>query len=473
MPDIINAEKVKPFRLVKYFTFSSLVVIFIGALLLSLLNIHWTKKMVLKKSATYAHLLIENLNHQVYKQFIIPVVLKFGKIQLRKPEQFELMDHVVKSTLHSFEVDTVNFYDMDGTIAYSFDKKVVGLDNTGGSGYYKAVRGVLNSDLLESGNYFQLLIGAPKKSLLVTFSPIRAEEPLIGLSGPILGVVEIVQDLSDDYKNIFRFQILVILTSSAVMGLIFIALRNMVKRGENIIEIRTKERIKLKEQLNRAEKLSALGELIAGISHEIRNPLGIIISSAELLQKKLPDNKIPSFIVEESTRLNNILTEFLNFAKPLKPNLSSCSIHNILDKNITAISSETKEKKCVIEKKFCKNMPNITADADMLYQAFLNLFINATHAVSEQGKICVYTAFSKNRINIFFEDDGPGITQELLNKIWEPFYTTKEKGTGLGLGIVKNIIESHNGFITIENKNIKGVKIAIELPIFNTIESQA
>ena len=78
MPDDINAEKVKPFRLVKYFTFSSLIVIFIGALLLSLLNIHWAKKMILKKSENYALLLIENLNHQVYKQIIIPVVLKFG-----------------------------------------------------------------------------------------------------------------------------------------------------------------------------------------------------------------------------------------------------------------------------------------------------------------------------------------------------------------------------------------------------------
>ena len=76
-------------------------------------------------------------------------------------------------------------------------------------------------------------------------------------------------------------------------------------------------------------------------------------------------------------------------------------------------------------------------------------------------------------INIFFEDDGPGITPELSNKIWEPFYTTKEKGTGLGLGIVKNIIESHNGFIIIENKNIKGVKVTIDLPIFNTIEELA
>ena len=97
-----SEEKVKPFRLVKYFTFSSLIVIFIGTLALSLLNTHLVRTMQQKKSEDYAQLLIENLNHQVFLQFIIPVALKFGKIQLREKKQFERMDKVVRSTLHSF-----------------------------------------------------------------------------------------------------------------------------------------------------------------------------------------------------------------------------------------------------------------------------------------------------------------------------------------------------------------------------------
>ncbi len=104
----ITEEKTKPFRLVKYFTFSSLAVIFIGTLLLSFLNTHWTRSMLLKKREDYALLLVENLNHQVFLQFIVPVARLFGKIQLRNPDQFNLMDKVVRNTMHSFHVETVN-----------------------------------------------------------------------------------------------------------------------------------------------------------------------------------------------------------------------------------------------------------------------------------------------------------------------------------------------------------------------------
>ena len=158
----------------------------------------------------------------------------------------------------------------------------------------------------------------------------RAERPLSRISGPVLGVVEIVQDLTEDYKAIFDFQIRVIITASVVMSALFLVLLFVVKRGESIIEKRAQERLKLIEQLNRAEHLSTLGEMVAGISHEIRNPLGIIRSSSELLKKKMADhdssNSITDIIIEESVRLNNIITDFLNFAKPKSPNFTACKI---------------------------------------------------------------------------------------------------------------------------------------------------
>lgn len=116
------SEKIKPFRLVKYFTIISLVVIFIGAIVLSFLNIHWARTLQLKKSEEFALVLVENLNHQIFLQFVIPVVLKYGKIELSNPDQFERMDTIVRSTLHSFKVEMVNIYDMNNTISYSFDK---------------------------------------------------------------------------------------------------------------------------------------------------------------------------------------------------------------------------------------------------------------------------------------------------------------------------------------------------------------
>jgi signal transduction histidine kinase len=464
-----SEEKSKPFQLVKYFTFTSLIVIFIGALVLSFLNTHLARTMQQKKSEDYAQLLVENLNHQVFLQFIIPIALKYGKIQLREKEQFERMDKVVRSTLHSFKVEMVNIYDIDNTISYSFDPSVIGKKDSGGKGYRDAVAGKSMSKLLRRGNWIELLFGFPKDSKLITFAPLRAEKPLSRISGPVLGVVEIVQDLSEDYKAIFDFQIRVVITCAVVMGVLFLVLLFVVKRGEGIIEKRALERLRLKEQLSRAERLSSLGEMVAVISHEIRNPLGIIRSSSELLEKKMaqfdPTNTVPSIIVEESARLNSIITGFLDFAKPKQLHMTSFRIEEILEKNINFLGSKIDNEGYIINTQFNSDLPEITADHDMLYQAFLNILINAMQAMPDGGKIHVETSLNNNTVIILFEDEGTGIPEDLLGKIWDPFFTTKEKGTGLGLGVVKNIVESHGGNIKISNRPLRGACVFIEMPI--------
>jgi len=462
-------EKVKPFRLVKYFTFTSLIVIFIGTLVFSLLNTHWAKAMQKKKSEDFARLLIENLNHQVFLQFIIPIALQFGKIQLSDEKQFERMDKVVRSTLHSFKIDMVNIYDMNNIVSYSFDHTVIGKKDFGGKGYQDALLGKSTSKLIQNGNRFMILLGFPQNSRLFSFAPLRAEQPLSRISGPVLGVVEIVQDLTEDYKAIFDFQIRVIITTSVVMGTLFLVLLFVVKRGESIIEKRARERLKLIEQLNRAEHLSTLGEMVAGISHEIRNPLGIIRSSSELLKKKMagcdPSSTIPDIIIEESVRLNNIITDFLNFAKPKSPNLTACKIENVLEKNINFLTTQITKEGYTLRKHYDNDLPEISADADMLYQAFLNILINAMQAMPEGGVIDVKVTAEDNTVTIVFEDEGEGIPEDLIEKIWDPFFTTKAKGTGLGLGIVKNMIESHKGSVRIDNKAVAGTRVKVILPV--------
>jgi two-component system sensor histidine kinase HydH len=462
-------EKAKPFRLIKYFTFTSLIVIFIGTLVISTFNTHLTRAVQRRESEDFALLLVENLNHQIFLQFIIPVALKYGKIQLRNKEQFERMDKIVRSTVHSFKVEMVNIYDMNNIISYSFDQALIGKKDIGGAAYQKAVSGKSASKLFQRGNFWEIFLGFSKESKIITFAPLRAEKPLSTISGPVLGVVEIVQDLSEDFKKIFRYQVLVIITCTAVMGLIFVALFFVVKRGENIIEQRALDRLRLKEQLSRAEKLSSLGEMVAGISHEIRNPLGIIRSSAELLKKKMlgydPSSPIPDIIVKESSRLNDIITDFLNFAKPREPNMKSCRVDDILEKNLSFLAPQIQEQGYVINKHYGNHLPEIIADSDMIYQAFLNIFINAMQAMPDGGVIHVAIGSTDNMIEIFFKDEGEGVPENILEKIWDPFFTTKEKGTGLGLGIVKNIIHAHEGSIRIENRPSGGAEVIIQLPV--------
>jgi signal transduction histidine kinase len=466
-PDPSAIDRIKPFRLVKYFTFTSLIVIFLGTLVLAILNTRWARSLLLTKSEEYALVLVENLNHQVFLQFIIPAALKFGKIQLRENEQFEHLDRVVRSTLHSFKVELVNIYDMNDVISYSFDNDIIGKKNVGGTGYQAALDGRTTSKLVQRGSILELALGFPKESRLITFAPLRAEKPLSRMSGPVIGVVEIVQDLSEDDQTIFRFQILVIMTCSVVMGMIYLVMVFVVKRGEAIIHKRTQERLELKEALSRAKHLSSLGEMVAGVSHEIRNPLGIIRSSADLLKKRTAADatahRISDIIVQESTRLNSIITDFLNYARPKEPMLKPCRVQDILDKNIAYLSGQLTEKGYAIDVLAENNIPDIQGDPDMLYQAFLNLLINSMQAMPGGGSIDIRLASENTHVNITLRDHGEGIPETVLDKIWDPFFTTKEKGTGLGLGIVLKIIEAHNGSIRIENHPGGGAQTTIQL----------
>ncbi len=427
-------ESIEPFRLVKYFTFTGLIVIFLVTIILSVLNTHWVKSMQRQKSEDYAHSLIENLNHQVFIQFNIPIVFKFGKIQLSNKEQFDRLDKIVRGTLHSFKVEALNLYGMDNTISYSFDPDLIGRKNFGGTGYQQALEGKITSRLIQRGNFFEISLGFPKEVRLITYAPLRAEPELFRITGPVLGVVEIVQDLSRDYQTIFRTQILVVITCAVLMGALLVVLIFVVKRGESIIQKRAMERLRLKERLSQAERLSALGEMAAGISHEIRNPLGIIRSSAELLKKKVskidPKYTIPDIIVEESSRLNNIITDFINFAKPGSPNLNPCRIEEVIEKNIAFLSMQMEQKGYTIKKNYQNFLPEILADADMLYQSFLNILINAMQAMPDGGTIEVTTRSNGKIVTINFEDEGQGIAERNPGKNLGPFFYHQGNGNG-------------------------------------------
>jgi len=470
--DLPIEEKVKPFRLVKYFTVTSLIVIFVGTILLSAFNTHMARTLLQAKSQDFARLLIENLNHQVFIQFVLPVALQYGKIQLRNKDQFDRMDKVVRNTLYSFNVENVNIYDMESTVSYSFNKQLVGSQSIGDAAHAEALKGNLTTKVIQRGSWAEILLGMPRESRVITFAPLRAEKPLSREAGPILGVVEIEQDISEDYRSIFRFQLFVIFTCTLVMGSLLIVLILVVRRGEAIIKKRAEERLRLKEKLSRAEHLSSLGEMVAGVSHEIRNPLGIIRSSAELLKKKMadvdPKNAFADIIVEESNRLNNIITDFLSFARPASPARHPCRIDEIVDKNIAFLSPQLSgQPTFCLEKNVANSLPAVFADGTMLYQAFLNILINAMQAMPEGGTIRIRAAQEQDKVAVVFEDQGQGIPEPLLDKIWDPFFTTKEKGTGLGLGIVKNIIAAHGGQIRIENRAEGGCRVTVNLPFGN------
>jgi len=253
------------------------------------------------------------------------------------------------------------------------------------------------------------------------------------------------------------------------MALIFFALLFIVHNAEKIIQKRAAEQRELEEQLYLAERLAALGEMVAGVSHEIKNPLGIIQSTSELLTS-MPNadekqKRLSSVITEESIRLNRIVTEFLDFARPHKLNLHECRLEEVIRKNISFLKPELESKGIVVYDKMDNRSFKLQADDELLYRALMNIFINSIQAIDNAGSITVNVDEEKGGYRMEIEDTGSGITRENMKKIFNPFFTTKQKGSGLGLPIVRKIIEGHEGTVEIESQEGSGTKVIIRLPL--------
>jgi two-component system sensor histidine kinase HydH len=460
----------KQFRLVKFFAWASFIVLAIFSFPFSMVLSQEAKETLLKSYQNSALLVGKNLNHQVFQTFVIPVVNRYGRIKLSDSDQYDLMDRVVKNTIHGFNVDVVNIYDIaKGVIAYSTDSTLIGQKVTENMGYRQAVEGESFSSV--TANIFDLwglgidILGGQKK--LRTFVPFTGLNPN---SGPaqVGGVFELIQDMSEEYKSIVRFQYLVFSLSLVFMGLIFLALLLIVQKAEKMIEERARAQRELEDQLHHAERLAALGEMVAAVSHEIKNPLGIIRSTAELMGT-LPEagethRKLSSVITEESTRLNRIVTEFLDFARPQTPDIRECDLIDIIGKNIDFLRPELERKGITIKAELDGTPLRLPADHGQLYRAFLNIFINASQSMENGGTIDVHVQEEKEQFRVEIQDTGCGISQENLKRIFNPFFTTKDKGTGLGLSIVRKIIEGHRGTISIESQEGKGTRVEILLP---------
>jgi two-component system sensor histidine kinase HydH len=466
----VTREGGKQFRLVKFFAGASFIVIVIFSVPFSMFLSQQAKETLLKNYEDSAVLIGKNLNHQVFQNFVIPAIVRYGKIKLSDTEQYELMDRVVHNTIHGFNVDVVNVYDIaKGVIAYSTDPKLYGLKVVESEGYKKAVMGE-NSSSITSSRYDLWglgidILGGERK--IRTYVPFRGVDPYTW-QGYVGGVFELIQDISQEYRSIVKFQYLIIGFSVLIMGLIFLALLLIVHKAEKMIQERAMAQRELETQLHQAERLAALGEMVAAVSHEIKNPLGIIRSTAEFLggmpNTAEAQRRLSSVITEESTRLNRIVTEFLDFARPQIPNLERCDLKDIIEKNLLFLRPELEKKGITVHHNLDGRSLLFQADYGLLYRAFLNVFINATHSIDDGGSIEVTVQEEPGSYHVAIEDTGSGISPENMKKIFNPFFTTKEKGSGLGLSIVKKIIEGHQGSVSIDSIEGKGTSVKISLP---------
>ncbi len=287
-------------------------------------------------------------------------------------------------------------------------------------------------------------------------------------------------EITEEAYGLLAIRILFFFLAAMVVNRYVVESKRQTRRYQELAETlaETNQRLaQAQEQARRSERLAALGQLSAGLAHEIRNPLGVIKGSAEMLNQKLGQSdplsaELAGYISSETNRLSALVTRFLDFARPLHADLSPQDITQVLDRALNDVAMVRKDAPVRVEKDYAADLPPVPIDESLCQQAFVNIVQNAYDAMGSAGgslRVSSRKVQSGERsgVEVRIEDTGPGIPAELSEQIFNPFVTTKKTGVGLGLSIVSKIIDGHHGSIRIEGPSeAAGVKTGARFVIF-------
>jgi signal transduction histidine kinase len=233
-----------------------------------------------------------------------------------------------------------------------------------------------------------------------------------------------------------------------------------------------------REKLIQNEKLAALGQLAAAIAHEVRNPLAVIRSAAQGLRDTVPAGSADarrscSFITDEADRLGNLINSLLAFARPVHISPMNVSIEELFERAMTLASEQKREKHVHLQNRATGNLEAIDVDPELMGQVFVGLLANAIEAADNDGGVNLEAKCSGAQVELAVSDSGPGIAPELRERVFEPFFTTRAEGVGLGLAIARQIVEAHGGRIEVGESWCGGARFAIILPVTNHAEVTA
>jgi signal transduction histidine kinase len=254
----------------------------------------------------------------------------------------------------------------------------------------------------------------------------------------------------------------------------------LAKAFDQMAERLAKRERELKESqavLRRADRLSSLGLLTAGLAHEIRNPLVAIRTFTQLLPERYEDAEFregfQGLALKEVDRICGLINDLLSFARPSKPNVKPENINEVADNIARILETQAKEKSVEIVRNFGQDLPKVWIDREQMKQVFMNVILNAIQAMKDGGSIVITTSLSarsdgeliREYVQIEIRDTGVGIPEENLEHIFDPFFTSKDEGSGLGLAVSHQIVQEHGGFMTVESQLGKGTAFFVHVPI--------
>jgi len=525
---IFHPEK---FHLMLYYSITSFIVIGIVCFVVGEVFSRTAKNDLIERSENYAEYIVTNINHAMYEEVFNSTTNKYEYIDIENnQDQFNELDKIIKSSIYGLNLRKIYLFDMNGQIIYSNISEHRGKVLKKGKNVQldSALKGtsvsLLQDPVIKDSKGVQT-----EESLLESYYPIYEYNKGILNKEKQVGVLEIYQNMKDLNIQIAMAHKKAVVITGSSMGLLFLILLMIIKRASGVIRLKTGQLVeardhleekvgertqeikqtyeslqKTQKRLSRSEKLAGIGTLAAGIAHEINNPLASVASCAEGLMdrvdnvdfKSKDDKEVFSdylkTVYDETYRCKAIISKLLDFSRKQVPVFSEVNENalvphyrvippsplvfdevnvNTLVANVVKLICRQKElEKLRIELNYDPEPVITCGDANQLQQVFLNMILNAIDATAGGEKIEITTIRVDNFVQIIIEDTGCGIAPENLDRIFEPFFSTKSpgKGTGLGLSICYGIIEEHKGKILASSNGIgKGTKFTISLPMFN------
>jgi len=321
---------------------------------------------------------------------------------------------------------------------------------------------------LESGDAQRLKVktGYLVKSLM--YVPLKAGQEVIG----VLSVDNKVSNTTFTESDVYLLSALADYASIAIVNArLYTEVKSFSEELEQKVVERTKELQEAQEQLIQSEKLASIGQLAAGVAHELNNPISVMLGFSQAILRKLPEDdplrKPLATIEREGLRCKGIIQNLLDFARRSKPSLQPTNVNEVLEAACALIEHQISLDNVVVTKGYDPHLPQVLADANQLQQVFVNIIINARDAMPQGGTLRLITRSLGDEVHIIFSDTGIGIPPENIKRIFDPFFTTKEvgQGTGLGLSVSYGIVEQHGGTIEVKSEVGVGTTFIVKLPV--------
>jgi signal transduction histidine kinase len=289
----------------------------------------------------------------------------------------------------------------------------------------------------------------------------------------VLYIDPMVYEIGPEAEQELYLRLIIFAATGYLTNTLAEANREQTKRFRGVAEQLAEANRNLSEAeaaIRRADRLAALGQLSAGLAHELRNPLGTIKASAEMLARSLPEEndvarEVAGFISTEVDRTNVLVTRFLEFARPLNVRAEPADLTQVLDRAILRLERNSPPYDVTVYKNYAPEIGPLPLDSDLMERVFFNLLLNAAQATPAGGEVTIKTRLAGDMAEISVIDRGSGIDPKDRESIFNPFFTTKPEGVGLGLAIVSKIVDDHGGKMMVESEPGKGSVFRVYLPL--------